>query len=631
MPWTTPAEPSLGLGILGSQLTQDGIDCRVYHASLGLLDFVSAETYDVIAGCWAINELMFTRVIDPVMDEQQLEALAAQCKEYASTGSHSRYRTASSLFEMFLRIRDEVIPQYLVRCAEEILAWEPTLVGFTCMFDQTFASISLATLLKDVRPDLVVALGGYAVQYEPGLEVLRNFPQVDCIARGDGEPVITQLALASARSEDLPQIRGILRRKDLIDGVFELPAPKAVMDDVPSPSYGDWFRDVALLKETYDVTVKTKSLPLESSRGCWWGAIRHCVFCGIDEETLKYRHKESTRILDELAAMRAAYGEHTFRFSDYILPRAFYDNLLPQLAETRPRYRLEAEIKANQPPERVRHFAEAGFVELQPGIESFSTPVLKRMDKGVRGIQNVALLKNGYRHRITIQYNLLYGLPGDKFEEYAWLVERMPRLYHLTPPISRTETIVTRFAPLQSTPERFGLTTRATHHHSFDALFSKDFLKGGFRLDEYCYYFERNFEFDAELRDLYRALVHQANHWKKVHRDQSPILSMRDQGDVILVRDSRFGEDKEYCVTGLPAEIYRICDATFHSVASICQKLGDATKGGRATVQEAVKWLDERRLVWTEGNDVLALAIPDDIVDSHIATDWPRTWTAIYC
>ena len=632
MPWTTPAEPSLGLSILGSQLVRDGIDCRVYHASLELLDFLSAETYDMVAGCWAINELMFTRIIDPVMDEMQLGALEAQCEEYASTGAHSQYPTASSLLEMFLRVRNEVVPQYLVRCAEEILTWEPTLVGFTCMFDQTFASVALATLLKDVRPDLFVALGGYAVQYEPGLQVLRYFPQVDCIARGDGEPVITKLALASVQSDELPPMPGVLRRQDLDNGGIEVPAPKAVMDEVPCPSYGDWFRDVALLQERHSVTVRTKSLPLESSRGCWWGAIKHCVFCGIDEDTLKYRHKGSERVLEELAFLRNEYGDHTFRFSDYILPRAFYDDLLPRLAEVLPRYQLEAEIKANQPPDRMRRIAEAGFVELQPGIESFSTPVLKRMDKGVRGIQNVALLKNGYRRKITIQYNLLYGIPGDTIEDYAWLVERMPRLYHLTPPISRTETIVTRFAPLQVNPERFGLVNRATHHHSFDALFSQGILSRGFNLDEYCYYFESNFEFEPELRELFNALVIQTNHWKKAHRDESPVLSMHDHGDRISIYDSRFEEVTEYELTGLQADIYRVCDETFHTISSILGRLEHHRTGeSRAAIQEAVEWLDDRRLVWTEGEDVLALAIPEDIVHSHIVANWPRSWTAIYC
>ncbi|KAK0348056.1 hypothetical protein LTR94_038722, partial [Friedmanniomyces endolithicus] len=72
--------------------------------------------------------------------------------------------------------------------------------------------------------------------------------------------------------------------------------------------------------------------------------------------------------------------------------------MLDRLAQTSPRLRLMGEIKANQSDERLGRFAAAGFVELQPGIESFSSEVLKLMDKGVRGIHNVLTLKSGYRH-----------------------------------------------------------------------------------------------------------------------------------------------------------------------------------------------------------------------------------------
>src|SRR6202007_2241490 len=109
--------------------------------------------------------------------------------------------------------------------------------------------------------------------------------------------------------------------------------------------------------------------------------------------TLKYRRKEATTVLSMLAGLRDRYGDHIFRFSDYIMPKEYYTEILPGLAKQPKKFRLHSEIKANHPPERVKTLSRAGFRELQPGIESFSTAVLKRMQKGVPAIQNVTLLK----------------------------------------------------------------------------------------------------------------------------------------------------------------------------------------------------------------------------------------------
>src|SRR5207253_7913709 len=115
------------------------------------------------------------------------------------------------------------------------------------------------------------------------------------------------------------------------------------------------------------------------------------------------------------------------------------------------------------------------FGEIQPGIESFSTAVLRRMDKGVRAIDNVSLLKAGYINSIIVDYNILYGLPGDQPEEYEEMLTMIPRIYHLSPPVARTQTVITRFAPLQVDPKRFGMTQHR-HHPCYDVLFSEDFL-----------------------------------------------------------------------------------------------------------------------------------------------------------
>jgi hypothetical protein len=56
-------------------------------------------------------------------------------------------------------------------------------------------------------------------------------------------------------------------------------------------------------------------------------------------------------------------------------------------------WRLFYEVKANLSHQQLELLARAGVRWVQPGIESLHTEVLRLMDKGVAGWQNIQLLK----------------------------------------------------------------------------------------------------------------------------------------------------------------------------------------------------------------------------------------------
>ena len=637
LPWTTLIQPSLALGILQARLMSDHIPSRAYYASLDLLKYLTYETYHTAADCWGINDFLFTAVLDNAVDEKQLQTLQALCVVFAKRQLHKRYQQAEDLFELFLAMRDRVIPQYIAECADRILAMEPTMVGFTCMFDQTIASAAVAKLLKESCPGITTVLGGYAVQHDNGLEVLKAFPQIDCICRGDGEPVISRLARASVGAEPLSAIPGVLTRKPqtaVLPVLSDKPAPKAKADlrAAQAPDYSDWYADLSRIEKEHRVSVDTRGLPIEASRGCWWGQKQHCTFCGIDEETLSYRSKSAEQVVNEIRELRRRHPDnYLFRFVDYIFPHYLHCTLLPQLSAFEPRVWLEAEIKANQTEDKIRNFAEAGFRALQPGIESFSSQVLASMDKGVRGVHNVQLLKWGYLNKIVLHYNLLYGFPDDCVNDYRRLVENMPRLYHLMPPISRTEVIITRFAPLQADPARFGMREAPVHHECYDVLFSSEFLEQtGFKLDNYCYYFKRHFQYAPVLNELYGQLVIQVNHWKEQHKVRDVYLSYRRNNGNHHFEDSRFGQPVKMKLSGLLSNVYHLCDSAAVSQHTLAQKLGFTTENERAELSGAIQELDSMRLIWREDDTIFGLGIPADSTHSVLDRHWRACWGGLY-
>lgn len=624
MPWAPISEPSLGLALLKAELARQGIEARVFHASLGLLRHITGGAYQQIASCWGLNEFTFTGILDPEISEDQVACLMERAAAHTEIASTQAFRNASDLGHAVIEMRHRIVPRFLAECAARILAYQPTMVGFTCMFDQALASAALASLIREARPETLIVFGGYALEGPPGPEILRAFHHIDAVAVGDGEPTIVPLALASVGEVSLTDIPSAITR----ERPRPRPRPPFDLRTSPEPDYEDWYADLGLLRDQDRVTVRTTVLPVESSRGCWWGQKHHCVFCGIDEATLKYRSKDAKTVLTLLAHLRERYGQNTpMRFSDYIFPHNFFAELLPKLSQVEPRYDLQCEIKANQTTERVHAFAEAGFSELQPGIESFDTNVLRIMDKGVSGIQNVHLLRQGYVHGIQINYNILYGLPGEDPAWYERMVRRLPRLFHLTPPVTRTETIVTRFAPLQTDPRRFGVETTPRHHRCYDCLFSADFLaRSGFELDNYAYYFERNFDYLDAASTHYWTLIRQVDHWKRQHRERPVDLSWKPLDEGILVHDSRPARSVDRFLIGAEKDVLLACTEAPVTRSALAAKTGLDDK----EIAQCVDELDALSLVWTEEDFVLGLPIPEPVVARHRARGWQQQWTALY-
>jgi ribosomal peptide maturation radical SAM protein 1 len=626
MPWTALGEPSLGLGALRAVLEADGIPCRVWHLNLFMLRFVRAPTYLSLANTFALNDFVFSGVLDDEPTPLQRRRLRAKTKEMLSLGLVDRhwFGGIDGVTRQILKLRDEVVPAWLAECADRIARADASLVGFTCMFDQTIAAAALAKLVKERAPQKLVAMGGYALRPPTGQTVLRAFPWVDAVCIGEGEPVIGPLVEASAGRRELATVPNLLLHD--AGGVRATPAAAPVdMDAMPPPSFHDYFADLEALARDDSVEIKVDTLPYETSRGCWWGQVKHCVFCGIADEDMAFRARSASTVLADLDALSRAHGIDSFRFSDYILPQAYYKTLLPELAARRRKYRLACEMKANSSPERFSLLARAGFTEVQPGIESFSTDALRKMDKGVSAAQNVQTLLLGKRHGVHIHYNLLWGFPDDEPDAYRRMAAELPKLAHLDPPLARTPIQVTRYAPVQADPERFGIPT-ARYEPGYEVIFSRRFLhRSGFDLNDYCYYFERPFQNRPALAPVYRRIVETVDSWKAIHVRREPRLEFDLDADGMTVFDSRETEaGVEHRLSPAAASVCVEAAFTPLTLRQLAARVGERMAGDE--VGAAVDELDAHGLLFHDGDRVIPLALPRAVPSGTAAITTERAW-----
>jgi ribosomal peptide maturation radical SAM protein 1 len=610
MPWTNVDQPSLGLSILKAVLEEAGIESRIEHLNIEFLQFLSSNTYAILAQTFGLNDFLFTYCFEAEISNKQFRLLRIIAREmlHGKKFLSPRLQSEEDIVENIVKLRNETIPKWLNETADRLIKEEYLFYGFTCMFDQTIASVALAKKIKERKNSAIIVLGGYSLKEPTGTAILNSFECIDCLCSREGEAVIVQLASALESGKSLSSVDGLLVRTQDGTIVDTGPIEKWHLDDVPDPNFEDYMHDLEHLRDSHCVELTWDTIPVENSRGCWWGQKNHCVFCGIDEESLSYRYKTPERVLSSLNNLAEKYNKDSFRFSDYILPNQYYGTLLPKLAGGQRKFEFGGEIKANVSASKMRLLKESGFQDLQPGIETFSSEILRTMNKGVTSTKCIHLLRMGKEYGIRIYYNILYGFPNEMANPYKKMEKAIQNLTHLDPPLTCGPVQITKDAPLQADPESFGIK-KATYHEAYDLIFSDSFRKSiAFNLNDFAYYFERNFSSEPELEKLYRKIDKHVANWHIRYVKNKPSLSVYRKGDIFVVEDNRCSP-KTYELTKLQSLALSWMSEP-QRLTTIRRKL--EANHSSIDIDEALQKLNDLGLLFED--EEIGVALPTNIV-----------------
>lgn len=196
----------------------------------------------------------------------------------------------------------ELAAAFVVRCAEELAQSDAEIIGFSCMF-QTLPSIAAAKGLKALAPEKVIVFGGTHCEGDMGLALHQAYPFIDFVGCGEGERLLVDLVSSlSGHGPELSAIQGLVRResgRSLGDGANA--SRIADLDALPRTRYDDWFEQLRRVAPT--LTAQDLELPIEASRGCWYGQKHHCTFCGLNGESLTFCSKSAALVYDDIQAL----------------------------------------------------------------------------------------------------------------------------------------------------------------------------------------------------------------------------------------------------------------------------------------------------------------------------------------
>jgi ribosomal peptide maturation radical SAM protein 1 len=613
MPWETLPKPSIQLGILKSVLDRAGIRNEVRSLKLAFMEHCLAAT----AGR---HESERIRVAD----------YQAISNEYAAVGlgdwifAVPPFRDTSDLDDRYLvHIRSEgvpeaaiaralamrgLVPAFLQRCVDEILAAAPRVVGFSSAYSQNVASLVLSKLLKLRDPSLRIVFGGSNCDGPMGAALHRAFPWIDVVVRGEAEHVLPRLARDLLAGDAVrPQPGLCYREGDRAVAVETVEGATVPMDDVPTPDFDEYFDRLRTSSFGAELLPHVRLL-YETARGCWWGAKSHCTFCGLIGPSMTFRSKSPDRVVEEITVLTRRYRRLDFQMVDNILDLRYLRDLLPRLRDTGYHLRIFYETKANLKKDQVRSLRDGGVDRIQPGIESLSTPILGLMRKGVTAFQNVRLLKWCAQYGLGVSWIVIYGFPGEPPEEYARMADVVPSLTHLEPPmIARLR--VERFSPYHQRPREFGLEVVGPLPH-YRFVYPVDAAT----LTDLAYTFEYR-HLDGRDPEIYAGPLCQAiEAWQAGGPTALGSLRYRRGPGFLTIADRRPNlETADYSFDEAEALIYLACE----DGATVPEAHEAARAAGLPdlTIEDVHEFLDDlvkSRLAFAEGGRYLSLALPAD-------------------
>jgi ribosomal peptide maturation radical SAM protein 1 len=618
-PFASVYRPSIALTQLQSVLHKrfgEQVKVEVLYLNHDFAHYIGVDVYqDIAEGIhynFGLGDWFFRQIAFP---EQAENSQAYFARYYPQNNS------VAQQFKQLIREKREGLDDYLDTLIAKYRIDQAMIIGFTSMFSQNVACFALAKRLKERNPALITVMGGANCETPMGQEIVKHVPAIDYVFSGPGLanfPNFVQHCLGQTM-EQCHQIDGVLSKVNCLP---QLPQRRTTGKPVMIQAQG--IRDIGVevsieneIELDYGPFLDTfernfpggKIVPyllFETSRGCWWGERSHCTFCGLNGLTMNYRAMSPQQALQQFDAL-FKYAPRIARLEsvDNILPKSYFKEVLPWL-ETPLEVTLFYEVKSNLSEADVQLLSKARVKTIQPGIEALATSTLQLMKKGSTAFQNVLLLKNCAIYDVFPIWNLLVGFPDEEEDVYKKYLHDMPLLTHLPPPSGVYPVRFDRYSPYFAAKEQYELDLHSCDFYSLTYPFAKE------SLEQLAYYFtDHNFgaAYTMTMIKWLRKMREVHKQWWSVWHDQDRLpprlyFQPEEEGHIY---DSRSGEVRVHRVSAVGRQILDHLQK-----AARCSDLELRLPAvAKSEIEQEVMELQEKGLVFTEGQKYLSLVLPD--------------------
>jgi ribosomal peptide maturation radical SAM protein 1 len=571
------------LGTLYSYLKNKGIPVDVHHAYLRCAEILDPELYRGI--CHSMrDEIFYPYFLYP----ENFQRYRDKIENYFNKVVKFRPISLETILDRLNSFNEELLTKLDFS--------KYSLIGFSVTYDQLKPSIFLSRKIKQRYPNIPIVFGGAYCTGNLGISLLKTFSEIDFIVSGEGEETLTTLFRNLAKKK-LDAING-LGWRDNGNVKLNKSAEALGLDSLPIPEFEDYFHKLENCSPNVKNFIKYHlNIPVEGSRGCWW---KKCNFCSLNEQYSGYREKSVERVIEEVKNQVDKYQCHSISFMDNVQRTKNFAKMMSGLKELNKDLNIFLEIRAGHLKKQdYRLMQEAGVKRVQIGVEAFGNKCLKKMNKGVTTIENIAAIKYCQEFNILAIYNLIINYPNENQCDLEETSENIKFLKGFIPPTALNPFGLHHGSPVYRNPKDFNIKEIKIPNNAL-WLFPQKVWQ---TLTPFFYTYTcindrkgRRLSWQDFLRP-----------WQQTGRDRifRPLLFYQDTGDFLTITDQLSENSLKEVLKDFERELYLFCDS-IQTRSAILKKFPEISPDQLKGILE--KWI-ANRWMFREKEKLLSLAI----------------------
>jgi ribosomal peptide maturation radical SAM protein 1 len=588
MPWSIFNRPSIQLASLKAYLDlNSSIETTLFHPYLAAAAAIGSNNYHYLAkNSWA-GEALYSPMLFPEQQDQAEKLFRKSCRKEKDL-AHLNFTNCKQLL-------DDALDQWL----ENVNFSSFDLIGFSICFNQLLSSLTAAKRIKQQYPKLSIVIGGSGCVGKIGSSLLKSFPQIDYVISGEGEESLQELCHSLKTSTTTKNLAPHIFSRNSNKEIKSSCSGIADLNTLPIPDYASYFQE---MHKTFPTGPFIPVLPIEFSRGCWWNK---CTFCNLNLQWRGYRWKTAEVMLKEVHVQSTRHQCLEFCFTDNALPPKEAGKFFNNTGHSQSSYDFFAEVRVITNPVTQQHYRRGGLSTIQVGIEALSTSLLKKMKKGTSAIENIAAMRQSAEAGIQLDGNLIIEFPGSSKEEVKETLNNLDFVLPYSPLVSASF-FLGHGSPVADDPGKYGILA-VTQHPNNKKLIPKKILDNLNMLI-------KDYRGDRTLqRRQWKQVVTKIEQWNSFHENRTAAqypLSYRDGTSFLLIRQEQLnGPPLQHRLQGSSRKIYLFCQKIC-TLKEIHQEFPGIKE---STIQRFLLDLRNKKLVFSENNQFLALAINSNI------------------
>lgn len=309
---------------------------------------------------------------------------------------------------------------HLDRWVEQILSFDPKVVGLSLFMSSVNVSLLLAQRLKSAAPDMIIIAGGAEAtrikrvlvdginEFFPCSRDIISRNIFDALVDGEGEYTLLELFAELKKAKDYHKIKGLVYVEE---GRLVANQPRELikdLDELPLPDYSDFPLD----------EYTRQAIPIVTSRGC----INRCTFCADSPLWKVYRCHSAEHVVDGLKALVEKYKRREFEMVDSIFNgdikrlHKICDLIIEAGLDII--WSAKAALRRGMDYTLLKKMKKAGCNSLAYGVESGSERVLKDMCKNIDLSEARRVIRETHQAGIDTNCFFVIGHPTETEEDF---------------------------------------------------------------------------------------------------------------------------------------------------------------------------------------------------------------------